>query len=305
MSLQTVLTFKNQLADLQKQHKDFLDAHKKLHDFIISDELLDDDKRFHSLLTEYGTKIITSPEISKAVLESTFAKQLAAQQQPAEQTQQKEAEAKEKKEISPTILVIVALIIVALMGLFAFWSFGDVQKQINTLQLTLLNATKSTQAPVIEKQITVLKSSQDSLLEAVKTIAITLIIAIPIFVAVPKVIDAIRERLAGKKEEETEEPKTLLDLISEKLEEIRRRYKAEYFFVKLQFSTIIHVPEYGYLPEEVLKRKRQRLTILRADLPPMVEWITVRVNEAVTEQMNLLNSYIVSATQAASMGRLS
>jgi len=305
MSLQTV-TFKNQLIELQKQYSEFLSAHRRLHDFILSDQLLDDDKTFHQLLTDYGTKIITSPEISRAILESNFARQLAQQQQtPETQPQAKAEEAKaEKKEISPTILVIIAVIVVALMSLFVFWGFSDVQKQMNLLQLTLINATSSVTKATIERQIDVLRGSQDSLLDAAKTIAVALIIAIPIFVAVPKIVDAIRERLAGKPET-PEEPKTLLDLIAEKLEEIRRRYKAEYFFVKIQFSTQIRAPEYGYLPKEVLMRKEQRLKILRADLPPMLEWITIRVNEAVMEQINLLNSYIVSASQAAAAGRLS
>jgi hypothetical protein len=309
MSLQTV-TFKNQLIELQKQYSEFLSAHRRLHDFILSDQLLDDDKTFHQLLTDYGTKIITSPEISRAILESNFARQLAQQQQTPEIQPQAKAEEispttkAEKKEISPTILVIIAVIVVALMSLFVFWGFSDVQKQMNILQLTLINATSSVTKATIERQIDVLRGSQDSLLDAAKTIAVALIIAIPIFVAVPKIVDAIRERLAGKPET-PEEPKTLLDLIAEKLEEIRRRYKAEYFFVKIQFSTQIRAPEYGYLPKEVLMRKEQRLKILRADLPPMLEWITIRVNEAVMEQINLLNSYIVSASQAAAAGRLS
>jgi len=307
MSIVTVAAFKNQLEDLKTSHTDFLKTHKALSDYILSDELLDNDKAFHEKLTAFETKILTSPDISKALMDTYYASQVASQpNQP--QTAAKEPPVMNptellpprQREISPIIFAIL-IAIIAIMGLFSYWSYSDIQHQVNLLQLSLLNSTIPERTQMLNLQISNLQSSQNSLLESSGFIVTAIAAAVALVVVAPKITDLLGQRIQRPKIlEEDDSMKPLPEQIADKIENIRRRFKAEYFLVRIQTSSKKILPELSHMPSDVLVRKEQRLVVLRAEFPPILGWITVRVNEAVTEQKGVLNSFIVQASTGAS-----
>jgi len=159
MSLE-VLNFQRQIDRLEEDYETLKGKFEKLNEIILSDRLLDDDKSFHKALSEFSSHIVTSPAITRALLESQYAQQYLQEAIPQQQQQevQQEPQTQSKLGVLHLVVIGVALSIVFLAvynGLLPpeFLFFASVA----TVFLTLLPFF----LPLLEKKMPKLKAAEE------------------------------------------------------------------------------------------------------------------------------------------------